>query len=88
LACCKRLQAFRQGHSKKPAGDESDRFGAILAEVFAGLRHGHAAGTNEVQNEIADGRERARPGSDTAAILVECHVAHIVKPVFDGPVGA
>ena len=51
--------AVRQGHSKKPSGDDGDRFGAILAEVFAGLGHGHAAGADEMEGKVADRCERA-----------------------------
>ena len=65
-----------QGHSKKPAGDDGNHLGAILAEVLSGLRHGHATGTNEGSR------------ADAASILIECHIAHIVKPVLDGPMGA
>ena len=49
-----------QGHSKKLSGDDGDRFGAILPEVFASLRHGHAAGADEMEDKVADRCERAR----------------------------
>ena len=41
-----------------------------------------------MQHEIADCCEGARSGADAAAVLAECHIAHIVKPVLDGPVAA
>ena len=46
---------------KNPSCDEGDRLGAILAEVFAGLAHGQAAGSDEVEGEIADRGERRAP---------------------------
>ncbi len=63
-------QPLVQGHSKKAAGDDGDRFGAILTEVLAGLGHGHTAGTNEVQHEIADCCEGAGSRADAASILM------------------
>jgi len=77
-----------QGHSKKPSGDDGDGLCAILAEVLSGLGHGHAAGADKMQHEIADCCERAGSRADAASILVECHITHIVKPVLDGPVAA
>ena len=53
-----------QGHSKNPAGDEGDGFGAVFAEVFARLGHREALGADEAQHEVADGGKRAGAGSD------------------------
>jgi hypothetical protein len=52
-----------QGHSKNPAGDDCVDLITILAEVFAGFRHGHAAGADEIEDKVADRCECAR-GSD------------------------
>ncbi len=75
-----------QGHSKNPAGYESDDLSTILAEVFASLRDGHAAGADKMEDKVADDCECACSRADAAAIFVECHIAHIVQPVFNGPV--
>ena len=75
--------AIEQGHSKNPSCDEGDRLGAILAEVFAGLAHGRAAGSDEVEDEIADRGERAGAGANATAILVHRHVTNVMQAVFD-----
>ena len=36
-----------QGHSKNPAGDDGDGFGAVFAEVFARLAHGQPTGADQ-----------------------------------------
>lgn len=77
-----------QGHSKNLSCDEGDRLGAILAEVFASLAHGQAAGSDEVEDEIADRGERAGAGANATAILVHRHVTNVMQAVFDAPVGA
>ena len=48
-----------QGHSKNAACDEGDDLSPILAEVFAGLGHGHSARTDEIEDKVADNCERA-----------------------------
>ena len=74
--------------SKNLSCDEGDRLGAILAEVFASLAHGQAAGSDEVEDEIADRGERAGAGANATAILVHRHVTNVMQAVFDAPVGA
>ena len=37
-----------------------------------------------MQNEVSDRCERSGSGPDAAAILAECHIAQVVKPVLDG----
>ena len=81
-------ETFHQGHSKNPSGDECDGLGAVLAEVFARLGHGQAAGSDEIEDEIAQRGERAGAGANPTAILVHRHVADVMQPVFDAPVGA
>ena len=76
-----------QGHSKNPAGDDGDGFGAVLAEVFSRFPHGETTGADEGQCEVADRDERTAAGADAAAILVHRDVAHVVQPVLDAPVG-
>ena len=44
-----------QGHSKNPAPNGGDGLGAILAEILTRLWHGHAAGTDEIQDKVPDG---------------------------------
>ena len=83
-----RIAAEEQGHSKNPFCDEGDGFGAVFAEVFAGLAHGEATGSDEVEDEIAQGGERAGAGAATTAIFVHGHVADIVQLIFNAPVGA
>lgn len=77
-----------QGHSKNPLCDDGDGFGAVLAEVFAGFAHGQAAGSDEAEDEIAQGGEGAGAGADPTAIFLHRHVADIVQLVLDAPVGA
>ena len=64
---------------KNPSCDEGDRLGAILAEVFAGLAHGQAAGSDEVEGETADRGERAGAGANATAILVHRHVTNVMQ---------
>ena len=77
-----------QGHSKNPSCDEGDGIGAVLAEVFARLAHGQAAGSDEVQDEIAQRGEWASTGADPTAIFVHRNVADVVQLIFNAPVGA
>ena len=77
-----------QGHSKNPAGDDCDGFGAVLAEVFACLAHGQALGTDQGQGEISNRGKCAAAGPDAAAVFVHRHVADVMQAVLDAPMGA
>jgi hypothetical protein len=57
----------------------------ILAVIFAGLWHRHAAGADEIQDKVPDDGECACAGADAAAVFIERHIAHIMQPVLDGP---
>ena len=59
----KSCPAMLQGHSKNASSDEGDGVGAVFAEVFARLAHGQAAGSDEVQDEIAQRGEWAGAGA-------------------------
>ena len=72
-----------QGHSKIPPCHDGDGLGAVFAEVFARLAHGQAAGSDEVQDEIAERGQRAGAGADSTAIFFHRHVADVVQLVFD-----
>ena len=41
-----------------------------------------------MEGKVADRCERACSEADATAILAECHIAHIVKPVLDSPMAA
>lgn len=43
-----------QGHSKNPAGDGLDRFGAVFAVIFAGLAYRLAAAADDSEGCISD----------------------------------
>ena len=76
------------GPFKESACHDGDGLGAVFAEVFARLAHGQAAGSDEVQDEIAERGQRAGAGADSTAIFFHRHVADVVQLVFDAPVGA
>ncbi len=77
-----------QGHSKNPSCYGRDGFGAVLTKVFAGFRDMEAHGSDQAESTVAKGRERSCASADAASVLVEGHVADVVEPVLDGPMGA
>ena len=83
---CQGAAPHRQGHSKNPASDDCDGFGAVFAEVLAGFGHGKASGSDEGYHEISDCREPSATGAGSAPILVHRDIADPVQPVLDCPV--
>jgi hypothetical protein len=79
---------FCQGHSKKAAGYGGDGLGAIFAEVLTCLAYAQSASADHRQDQIAQARRRPATATHAAAVLVHRHIADVVQPVLDTPVGA
>ena len=65
--------------------NDSDGLGAIFPEVLSGFGDADSARADEMQNEVSDCGQGLSAGTNSATILVERHIAHIMEPVLDGP---
>ena len=61
-----------------PPCNDSDGLCSIFPEVLTGFADGYSARADEMQNEVSDGGQGSSTGTNTATILVERHIAHIM----------
>ena len=78
--------ALGQGHSNNFSSTRAIA-SARSSRKFSWAPHGQAAGSDEVEDEIADRGERAGAGANATAILVHRHVTNVMQAVFRRPRG-